>query len=176
GKTFGSPAAPSAPPEIEKPLQIPTPSGSEEAIEADAVIVGSGSGGAVVAAVLAAAGLDVVVLEAAGYFNESDFAQLELKAYQEMFWRGGPNPTVDGNVSLVAGTTLGGGTPTNWTTRLRPRPWVREQWAKEHGLEGVDGPEFDRHLDAVMERISANDRCSELNGTQQRMKEGAEAL
>src|SRR5262249_30095641 len=95
---------------------------------------------------------------------------------QEMFWRGGPNPTVDGNVSLVAGTTLGGGTTINWTNCLRTRPWVREQWAKEHGLEGVDGPEFDRHLDAVMERISANDRCSELNGTQQRMKEGAEAL
>ena len=101
-----------------------------------------------VAAVLAARGLDVVVLEAAGYYNESDFAQLELKAYQEMFWRGGPTPTADGNVSLVAGTTLGGGTTINWTNCLRTRPWVREQWA-EHGLEGVDGPEFDRHLDAV---------------------------
>ena len=56
---------------------------------------------------LAARGLDVVVLEAAGYYNESDFAQLELKAYQEMFWRGGPTPTAEGNVSLVAGTTLG---------------------------------------------------------------------
>ena len=45
----------------------------------------------------------------------------------------------------------------NWTNCLRTRPWVREQWAREHGLEGVDGPEFDRHLDAVLERISAND-------------------
>ena len=98
------------------------------------------------------------MLEAAGYFNESDFAQLELKAYQEMFWRGGPNPTADGNVSLVAGTTLGGGTTINWTNCLRTRPWVREQWAREHGLEGVDGPDFDRHLDAVLERIGANRR------------------
>ena len=29
--------------------------------------------------------------------------QLELQAYQEMFWRGGPTPTADGNVSLLAG-------------------------------------------------------------------------
>ena len=129
-----------------------------------------------VAATLAERGLDVVVLEAAGYFNESDFDQLELSAYQEMFWRGGPTPTADGNVSLVAGTTLGGGTTINWTNCLRTRPWVREQWAREHGLEGVDGPEFDRHLDAVLERIGASDRCSDLNGPQQRMKEGAEAL
>ena len=129
-----------------------------------------------VAATLAERGLDVIVLEAAGYFNESDFDQLELSAYQQRYWRGGPTPTADGNVSLVAGTTLGGGTTINWTNCLRTRPWVREQWAREHGLDGVDGPEFDAHLDAVLERIGAGDRCSDLNGPQQRMKEGAEAL
>jgi choline dehydrogenase-like flavoprotein len=92
-----------------------------------------------------------------------------------MYWRGGPQPTAEGNVSLVAGTTLGGGTTINWQNCLRTRPWVREEWA-EHGLEGVDGPEFDRHLDAVWERIGANDKCSDLNGTQQRLREGAQAL
>jgi choline dehydrogenase-like flavoprotein len=175
-ETFRYPGPISTPPDAEKPLKVHEPAGSEETLEADVCIIGSGSGGAVVAAVLAERGLDVVVLEAAGYYNESDFDQLELPAYQRSFWRGGPTPTADGNVSLVAGTTLGGGTTINWTNCLRTRPWVREQWAKEHGLEGVDGPEFDRHLDAVMGRINANDRCSDLNGTQQRLREGAEAL
>jgi hypothetical protein len=170
-KTFGFPGPISAPPQVEKPLRIHEPEGAEETLEADVCIVGSGSGGSVIAAVLAQSGLDVIVLEAAGYFNESDFNQLELPAYQQMFWRGGPNPTADGNVSLVAGTTLGGGTTINWTNCLRTRPWVREQWA-EQGLEGVDGPDYDRHLDAVLERIGANDGCSDLNGTQQRLREG----
>ena len=174
-QTFGYPGPFSPPPQIDKPLKIHEPQGSEETLEADVCIVGSGSGGAVVAAVLAARGLDVVVLEAAGYFNESDFTQLELPAYQQMFWRGGPTPTADGNVSLVAGTTLGGGTTINWTNCLRTRPWVREQWA-EHGLGDVGESAFDRHLDTVMERISANDECSDLNGTQQRLREGAETL
>jgi choline dehydrogenase-like flavoprotein len=174
-EAFRYPGPISAPPEIEKPLKIHEPKGSEETIEADVCIVGSGSGGAVVAAVLAERGLDVVVLEAAGYYNESDFAQLELPAYQQMFWRGGPTPTADGNVSLVAGTTLGGGTTINWTNCLRTRSWVREQWA-EHGLGDVGESAFDRHLDAVLERISANDECSDLNGTQQRLREGTEAL
>ena len=80
------------------------------------------------------------------------------------------------NVSLQAGTTLGGGTTINWTNCLRTKPWVREQWATEHGLEGVDGAEYDRHLDAVLERIGATDKCSDLNGPHQRMKEGAEQL
>jgi choline dehydrogenase-like flavoprotein len=175
-ETFRYPGPISAPPQVEKPLKVHEPQGSQETLEADVCIVGSGSGGAVVAAVLAERGLEVIVLEAAGYYNESDFTQLELPAYQQMFWRGGPTPTADGNVSLVAGTTLGGGTTINWTNCLRTRPWVREQWANEHGLEGVDGPAFDRHLDAVWTRINATGRCSDLNGTQQRLREGAEAL
>ena len=174
-KTFGYPGPISAPPRVEKPLRIHEPEGSEETLEADVCIVGSGSGGAVIAAVLAARGLDVIVLEAAGYYNESDFNQLELPAYQQMFWRGGPTPTADGNVSLVAGTTLGGGTTINWTNCLRTRQWVREEWA-EHGLGDVGESAYDRHLDAVLERISANDQCSDLNGTQQRLREGSEAL
>ena len=47
----------------------------------------------------------------------------------------------------------------NWTNCLRTYPWVREQWAREFGLEGVDGPDYDRHLDAVLERIGATDEC-----------------
>ena len=174
-KTFGYPGPISPPPQVEKPLNIHEPDGSTEELEADVVIVGSGAGGSVIAAGLASQGMDVVVLEAAGYFNESDFNQLELPAYQQMYWRGGPNPTADGNISIVAGTTLGGGTTINWTNCLRTRPWVREEWA-EHGLGDVGEADFDRHLDAVLERIGANDDCSDLNGPQQRMKEGVDAL
>ena len=174
-KAFRYPGPISTPPQLEKPLKIHEPSGAEETLEADVCIVGSGSGGSVIAAVLASRGLDVVVLEAAGYYNESDFTQLELPAYQQMFWRGGPTPTADGNISLVAGTTLGGGTTINWTNCLRTRPWVRQEWA-EQGLGDVGESAYDRHLDTVLERISANDRCSDLNGTQQRLREGTEAL
>ena len=38
------------------------------------------------------AGLKVVVLEAGRYTNEADFNQLEIPAYQNRFWRGGPTP------------------------------------------------------------------------------------
>ena len=53
---------------------------------------------------------------------------------------------------------------------------MREQWSREHGLEGVDSSEYDRHLDAVLTRIGATDSCSELNGPQERMREGCERL
>src|SRR6478672_13103263 len=95
-KTFGY-AGPSIPPVHEDKAITPiVPDGDELELEADVVVVGSGSGGGVVAGTLAQQGLKVVVLEAAGYFNESDFKQLELLAYQEMYWRGGPTPTAAG--------------------------------------------------------------------------------
>jgi choline dehydrogenase-like flavoprotein len=172
-KVFGYPGPISAPPQAPKPLEPLVPG---DTLEADVIVVGSGSGGSVIAGTLAKQGQKVVVLEASGYFTEQDFNQLELPAYQEMYWRGGPTPTADGNISLQAGTALGGGTVINWTNCLRTYPWVREQWAREHGLEGVDGPEYERHLDAVLDRIGATDELSDLNGPQQRMKEGCEKL
>nr|MDQ6915327.1 gluconate 2-dehydrogenase subunit 3 family protein [Actinomycetota bacterium] len=111
--TFGYPGPAGVPAEVPKAISPRVPAGEEEALEADVCVVGSGAGGGVIAGTLARNGLRVVVLEAAGYFNESDFGQLELPAYQDMYWRGGPTPTAEGNVGLLAGTTLGGGTTIN---------------------------------------------------------------
>ena len=173
--TFGYPGpsgVPEAGPRAVTPL---VPEGDEAQYEADAVIVGTGAGGGVIAAALAQAGQRVLLLEMGGLFDESDFNQYELWAYQNLYWRGGPNPTADMNVSLYAGSSFGGGTTINWTNCLRTKPWVREQWASEYGLEGLDTAEFDRHLDAVWQRLGVNDRCSHLNGTHESMRRGAEA-
>lgn len=174
-KHWGYPGPISAPPDTPKPIQPLVPKG-DLTLNADVVVVGSGSGGGVIAGTLTQAGLKVVVLEAGGYFNEADFNQLEPWAFQNLYWRGGSTTTADLNVAMLAAANLGGGSTVNWSNCLRTRPWVRDEWAREHGLEGVDGPDFDRHLDAVSERIGVNDQCSDLNGPNQRVKEGAEKL
>lgn len=174
-KQLGYAGPNSPPPTVPKPIRPVVPA-SDVTMKADVVVVGSGSGGGLIAGKLAAAGLKVVVLEAGGYFNEADFNQSELWGYQNLYWRGGATPSADMNISIMAGATLGGGSTVNWTNCLRTRPWVREEWAREHGLEGVDGPDYDRHLDEVSKRIGVNDQCSELNGPNQRIKDGAEKL
>ena len=175
---IGYPGPQRQPPAEPKPLAVrrPEPGADAMTIEADVCVVGSGAGGGVIAGTLAAAGKQVCVLELGGYFNEADFNQLEVWGYQNLYLRGGPMPTAEGQVSIQAGSSLGGGTVINWQNCLRTFPWVREEWAREHGLEGVDGPDYDRYLDQVMERIGATDSCSELNGPHQRLKEGCEAL
>lgn len=174
-KTFGYPGPVSAPRATPKPIAPLVPAG-DTTLEADVVVVGSGAGGGVVAGELARAGLKVVVLEAGGYFTEQDFPQVELWAYQNLYYRGGPTPTADQNVSLQAGSALGGGTVVNWTNSLKTTPWVRAQWAEEFGLADVATPAWDEHLDAVWKRSSINGDCSDLNPAQQSMQRGAERL
>ena len=174
-RTLGYPGPISSAPEVDRPLCPYAPDG-DTTLDADVCIIGSGAGGGVMAGVLSERGLNVVVLEAGGYFDVADFNQLEIPAYQNLYWRGGPTPTGDLNVSLQAGCCLGGGTVVNWTNSLRTTPWVREQWQREYGLEGLAGADFDRHLDVVWERLSVTDRCSDVNGSQKRMKAGAEKL
>ncbi len=173
---IGYPGPISSAPDRPRALRIRRPSGAEETIEADVCIVGSGAGGGVVAGELAAAGKSVVVLEMGGYYDDRDFDQLEISAYQRMYLNGGPFPTADGQISIVAGKAVGGGTVINWTNCLRTHGWVRDEWATEHGLEGLDGADFDAHLDAVAERIEANADCSDLNGPHRRLEQACDRL
>jgi acyl-CoA reductase-like NAD-dependent aldehyde dehydrogenase/choline dehydrogenase-like flavoprotein len=173
---IGFPGPLALPPERERPLKIRRPSAPAETIEADVCIVGSGAGGGVVAGELAAAGKSVVVLEAGDYHDDADFDGLELSAYQRMFLNGGPFPTAEGQVSIVAGTGVGGGTVINWTNCLRTTDHVRAEWAGEHGLSDLAESDYDRHLDAVFERLGVNGGCSDLSGPHQRLKEACEKL
>jgi choline dehydrogenase-like flavoprotein len=172
---YPGPAAP-MPADRERPLRIRRPEASQEVIEADVCVVGSGAGGGVVAAELSAAGKSVVVLEAGEYHDDADFDGLELSAYQRMYLNGGPFPTAEGQVSVVAGAGVGGGTVINWTNCLRTFDHVRAEWASEHGLSDLAESGYDEHLDAVFERLGVNADCSDLSGPHLRMKEACEAL
>lgn len=177
-EAIGYPGPRAVPPTAEeapKTIAVTRPEGEELTLTADVVVIGSGSGGGVVAGHLATQGKDVVVLEAGGYHNEADFNQLELWAYENLYRDGGMSATADGRIALMTGANLGGGSTVNWTNCLRPYPWVREEWEAEHGLEGLAGPDFDRILDAVSERVNVTDRCSDWNPVTETLKGACEA-
>lgn len=118
---------------------------------ADVVVVGSGAGGGVAAAVLAEAGLDVVVLERGPYRAERDFTHFQDDAERELY---DVRTTSDLGVSILSGRCLGGGTVVNYSTSLRPPEQVLHEWDAESGLRGVfTGRDFSASLDAVSARI-----------------------
>ncbi len=167
----------SAPPTpAQAPKTIPTEkvSGSEATLTADVCIVGSGAGGAVIAARCAAAGKSVLVLEMGSYKNESDFRQLEAEGAQQMFLGGGLGWSEGGELGLLAGSTLGGGTVIN-SMACRPLPDdVRAEWAAA-GLEGVDGAEWDTHFDTVWTALGANSEATVYNRNAEVLIEGLTA-
>ena len=171
---YPGPASPPPTPEqAPKTIPVLTVTGSAHTLRADVCIVGSGAGGSVIAAELQQAGLDVLVLERGGYRNEADFRQLEAVGARELYLRGGLFFSESGSVGLLAGATLGGGTVVNSLVCLRPPEEVRQEWAAA-GLAGLDGPEFDTHLDAVSRRLNVNTEHTHPNRTNRMMVEAFE--
>ena len=144
------------PPKTIEPLAIT----ADTELDCDVVVVGSGAGGGTAAAVLASAGLDVVVVEAGGYYSEEDFDGAELSGYARMYLNGGGVATDDQSIGLLAGSCLGGGTVVNYTWCFRPPDFVREDWKDRFGLSDWTGQDFDDSLDAVWERISISSESS----------------
>jgi choline dehydrogenase-like flavoprotein len=127
------------------------PGGAPIELEADVVIAGSGAGGGVVAAECARAGRAVVILEAGPLLTEPEMPTDELSAYDRIYLDHGLTSTWDGSVSILAASVVGGGTTVNWMTSIPVQDAIRHEWAADHGLDGVDGPELDGDL-ATVER------------------------
>jgi choline dehydrogenase-like flavoprotein len=107
-------------------------------LEADTVVVGSGAGGGVMAAALAAAGRSVVILEAGPFVDESSMPTDELDAFARLYLNHGLLSTWDGAITMLAGSGVGGGTLINWMTTIDAPAAIRDEWRRDHGLGDVE--------------------------------------
>src|SRR6266498_3146084 len=163
--------APSEPRRLE-PLEIDT----DQELSCDVVVVGSGAGGGVVAAELAAAGADVIVLEKGGYAAEADFHHQEAESTRDLYLYGLTIATSDLGVRIVAGSTLGGGTVVNYTTSFKTPPHVLADWAKVSGSDVFVSGEVEASLDAVAERLGVTTGESLPGKRDQLMESGLRKL
>jgi long-chain-alcohol oxidase len=167
---------PPGPADTSKPRPIqPLPVDRDVDLDCDVCVVGSGAGGGVAAGVLAAAGLDVVVLEAGGYYDDRDFDGGELAGFRRLYLDGAGTATDDEFVLLLAGACLGGGTVVNYTTSLRTPAHVRAEWAAA-GAPAFAGPDFERSLDAVWARFGVNGDHSRPSRRDEVFRRGLDAL
>ena len=157
------------PPAPRAAVRVRTPHDGE-VIEADVCVIGSGAGGGVVAAELAAAGKRVVVVERATPRFEDQFDGRELAGYSSLFVDRGIAATVDRAIALLAGSALGGGTVVNWNTSLRISPAVAEEWR----AAGID--DLGAHYDTVERRTDVDTDESARNGPNAALERGSRAL
>ena len=172
---IGYPGPVSSPPPTPKPIRTTTLDG-DTTLTCDAVVIGSGAGGGVVAAELSAAGKDVIVLEEGGYYNEADFNQLELAMMRKLYYQGGFAATADAAIALIAGGCLGGGTVVNYTTSFRSPDWLRQEWADRYGLTAFASDEYAASMDAVYERLGVNLSHSRVSARERVLERGMRQL
>lgn len=128
-----------------------------------------------IAAELQQAGRSVLVLEMGRYRNESDFKHLELPGTLELYLGGGLVASEDGSIAILAGSTLGGGTVVNFMNCIRTPDHIRKEWAAM-GIDGLDTPDFDSHIDAIWQRLSVNYSATSQNRTHKKLIAACEEL
>ncbi len=135
----------------------------------DAVVIGTGAGGAVTAARLAAAGFSVVMLEEGGYFTKADFDEREADLTERLYADGALRATEDMSVAMVQGSTVGGSTTVNWMIMLRTPDYVLEQWARESGVYGMSPGEMAPIFDRVEQRVHARQVPNDAHSANNRL-------
>jgi long-chain-alcohol oxidase len=171
---FGYPGPLGAQPPKPRALKPMVPAVDTD-LSCDICVVGSGAGGGVAASVLAAAGKDVIVLEAGSYYDDADFDGAELGGFQRLYLEGGFAATADQSVGLLAGECLGGGTVINYCTSFRTPDDVRGEWAAA-GVPWFTSKEYTSSLDAVCARLSVNLEHNRVSAREQVLQRGLNAL
>ncbi|NCG19422.1 MAG: GMC family oxidoreductase [Rhodobacterales bacterium] len=123
-------------------------------VSCDVCIIGSGAGGAVLAAGLVEAGLTVVMLEAGGHHTRRDFNLQEGTAFPMLYQERGTRATADLAITILQGRSVGGSTTVNWTTCFRTPERILEHWQQVHGIEGLDVATLAPHFQAVEARLN----------------------
>ena len=132
-------------------------SAGQDVIETQILIVGSGAGGSVAAANLAARGYQVLIAEKGRAVDNSQLGQSEFDGNRQLFDKMGGLATRDLGFVILSGSTVGGGTTVNWMTCLDTPRSVRESWAREFGFEKVLSSEFDESMQRVKQRLSVGE-------------------
>lgn len=148
-----------------------------EGLNVEICVIGSGSGGATAARVLAEAGHEVVVLEEGRDLVGPERSQRDPGMYDQLYMDRGGRATHDLSVSVLQGRVLGGGGVVN-TCDVVPIPeGVLQHWSSKYGLEDFAPEQFKRFEDQALVDLSAS-RIPEslINAANNKLRQGGEAL
>ena len=145
-------------------------------VDCDVCIVGSGAGGAVLAAGLVADGHDVVMLEAGGHYTRDEFKGDEAWSFDRMYQERGSRATRDLALTILQGRSVGGSTTINWTTCYRTPDRVLNHWAEVHGIP-LSADDLLPHFEAIEHRLNIQEwPASAANANNQVLLRGGRAL
>lgn len=151
---------------------------NREDIECEAVVIGSGAGGGVVAKELAEKNIATVIIEEGRYWTRRDFTGQSVDAFRK-FYRAPQEMLTFGNtvIGLPMGRMVGGSTAINTGTCWRTPEWILDRWVKVHGLSEFTpeklAPYFKR-VEAILRVEEAQDKV--IGGIKNVIARGCETL
>ena len=119
------------------------PPGTATQVDADVLVVGSGAGGAVTAALLAEAGVDVLVAEEGPWIDQGSVTPFSLEQ-MDLQYRGGGVTVALGRPSIAytEGRCAGGGTEVNSGLYRRPPLELLDRWRTDHDIDDFDADDL----------------------------------
>ena len=149
---------------------------SNQDIECDVVIIGTGAGGGTTAEILTQAGLDVVMIEEGPLRTSRDFHLDERTAYRDLYQEGAGRTSRDGSMTIMQGRAVGGSTTVNWTSSFRTPPLTLKHWADVHGVKGMSEAEMAPWFERMEKRLNIGPWTVPPNANNTVIKTGCEKL
>jgi choline dehydrogenase-like flavoprotein len=148
-----------------------------DTIEADAVVVGSGAAGAIVAYRLAEAGRRVLVLERGLYLHPSEFEEDEVQQISNLYADGALQLSRDFSFQVLQGMCVGGSTVVNNAVCFDLPDDVLRRWNGSNHGAGLNEARLDESFASVRRWLGIGKPPSpHLQRGADKFVEGAEAL
>ncbi len=159
------------------PATSPTTTPATTAMDADVLIIGSGAGGATTAAVLAEAGLDVLIVEEGEWVEQGAVVPFSLEQMDRQYRAGGVTVALGlPSIAYTEGRCAGGGTEVNSGLYWRPPGDVLQRWRDEFQIADFDPDEVLSIADEVERDISVGPVPGAYTEPSEVLRRGADAL
>ena len=146
-------------------------------LSCEVLVVGSGAGGAAVAATLTRAGLDVLMVEE-GPYVPAEHAPAQLTTAFRRMWRGGGLTAALGAppVAYAEGCCVGGTTEINSAIFQQTPPEVLQTWAQRYDIADFGPEALQPYYARAAQAVHASPPSEPVGAATERLRAGGEAL
>lgn len=147
-------------------------------IRCEILVIGAGAGGSTVAARLAAAGCDVVMVEEGPFITRDKRSSTAPGAFSQQWRNGGLNAAIGASpVAYAEGRCVGGGTEINSAIFQRPADELLDHWGRRYGIEQFSAAALAPYYDRADATVNASrDRRSDIGAHGDKLMQAARAM